>query len=54
MRRQRNDVTVELRKAIRDEQMIKHRNIILNDHDDELEFNQNCEMTIDAIKEGKI
>lgn len=34
--------------------MIKHRNIVLDNHDDEIEFNSDHEMTIDIIKEGKI
>jgi len=52
LRRKRNDVTINLRKTLRDEQMIKHRNIVLNDHDNELEFNPDGEITIDNIKEG--
>lgn len=52
MRRKRNDVTVELRKALRDEQITKHRNIVSNDHDEDQIFNPDSEMTIDNIKEG--
>lgn len=53
MRRKRNDVTIELRKALRDEQITKHRNLVLGDND-EVEFNSDYEMSIDNIKEGKI
>lgn len=53
MRRKRNDVVVELRKTLRDEQVLKHRNIVLDNHDEELDFISDQEMTIDNIKEGK-
>lgn len=55
LRRKRNDVTVELRKASRDEQLTKHRNIVLDDHEEiNVEQNFDYEMTVDNIKEGKI
>lgn len=54
LRRKRNDVTVELRKASRDEQLTKHRNIVLDDHEEiNVEQNFDYEMTVDNIKEGK-
>jgi len=53
LRRKRNDVVVELRKTLRDEQVLKHRNIVLDNHDEELDFISDQEMTIDNIKEGK-
>lgn len=53
MRRKRNDVTVELRKALRDEQITKHRNIVPLNDDEELKFNPDHEMTLENIKEGK-
>lgn len=53
MRRKRNDVTVQLRKALRDEQITKHRNIVLDKRDEEFEFNSSGEITLENIKEGK-
>lgn len=53
MRRKRNDITIELRKTLRDEQITKHRNLVLSENDEEIEFNTDCEMTIDNIKEGE-
>ncbi|VVC37270.1 Importin subunit alpha,Atypical Arm repeat,Armadillo-like helical,Armadillo-type fold,Importin- [Cinara cedri] len=52
LRRKRNDVTVQLRKTLRDEQVTKHRNIVLDNHDEEFEFNFDSEITLDNIKEG--
>jgi len=52
LRQKRNDVVVELRKTLRDEQLSKHRNIVLDDRDDELDI-PDQEMTIDNIKEGR-
>lgn len=52
MRHKRNNVTVELRKTLRNEQISKHRNIVLNDSEDSVEFNLDSKMTIDNIKEG--
>uniref|UniRef100_A0A2S2NCU0 Importin subunit alpha n=1 Tax=Schizaphis graminum TaxID=13262 RepID=A0A2S2NCU0_SCHGA len=54
LRRKRNDVTIELRKTLRDEQLKKHRNIVLDAHNDELELKPEpeVELTIDDIKEG--
>jgi len=42
-----------LRKTLRDEQLKKHRNIVLDAHDDELEIKPEVELTIDDIKEGE-
>lgn len=53
MRRKRNDVTVQLRKTLRDEQITKHRNIVLDKHVEEFEFNFAGEITLENIKEGK-
>lgn len=53
MRRKRNDVTIKLRKALRDEQITKYRNLDLNDHDEtEVEINIDSEMTLNSIKRG--
>lgn len=52
MRRKRNDVTIELRKTLRDEQQKKHRNIVLDVCDEELEVHTEVELSIDDIKEG--
>lgn len=54
LRRKRNDVTIELRKTLRDEQLKKHRNIVLDAHDDELEIKPEVDLTIDDIKEGEL
>jgi len=43
-----------LRKKSRDEQLKKHRNIVVDAHDDELEIKPEVELTIDDIKEGKL
>lgn len=43
-----------MRKALRDEQIKKHRNLILADNDEDEDFNPAYEMTIADIKEGKI
>lgn len=54
MRRKRNDVTIELRKALRDEQLTKHRNVVIDNHEEvNVELNLDYEMTVDNIKEGK-
>lgn len=53
MRRKRNDVVVELRKTLRDQQLSKHRNIVLNDPDEGSDFIPDQEMTIDNIREGR-
>lgn len=46
-------MTIELRKLLREEQMTKHRNLVLNDNDEtEVEFNLDFEMTLDSIKRG--
>jgi hypothetical protein len=44
-----------LRKTLRDEQLKKHRNIVLDAHNDELELKPEpeVELTIDDIKEGE-
>ncbi|XP_050429823.1 importin subunit alpha-1-like [Adelges cooleyi] len=57
LRRKRNDVTIELRKSKRDEQMAKRRNMdalvsTSNKHDDVVELNIDHEMTMDNLKEG--
>jgi len=45
-----------LRKTLRDEQLKKHRNIVLDAHNDELELKPEpeVELTIDDIKEGEL
>lgn len=43
-----------MRKTLRDEQLKKHRNIVLDTHDDELEIKPEVELTIDDIKEGEL
>lgn len=53
MRHKRNEVTIELRKTLRDQQILKHRNIVIGDNDEELEINTINEITIEDIKEGK-
>lgn len=53
MRHKRNEVTIELRKTLRDQQILKHRNIVIGDNDEELEINTINEITIEDIKGGK-
>lgn len=57
MRRKRNDVTINLRKSLRDEQLSKRRNldtINIIDDDEIVSFTNDNEMTIDEIKQGTI
>jgi len=53
LRQKRSDVVVELRKTLRDEQLSKHRNLVLDDNDDEVDIIPDQEMTLDNIKEGR-
>lgn len=55
LRHKRMEVTIELRKTLRDQQILKHRNIVIGDNDEELEINYIInEMTLEDIKGGTI